>query len=548
MTNVTHPRHYRAMTGLLIASALLISGLTLYSLAHYLCAAVFLFSRSKERSFTGDPMDAISVLVPARNEGESALRALASLVAQDHSGPRTLYLLIKDRSDSCIALLARQHPGICFDVPAPAIIELPGDEGCRTLIVYTGRDPKSDKINWIATQIVTPYLAILDADHQARPDWIRTSLCLLHEKNARIIQGTRGPLVAHGFFPMWDSLHQHIGCEVFNNAFSRMRLPVFFTGTTAVMETNLLLANPLSICLTEDAFFSYTLLKQGIRIIHNPYSGSDEETSPDLYSFLARRRRWSNGHTQAFFHHISILWDSPLKIRERLQFLLHGSHYLLSVAVFALHVVIGLIFAAEVAPISACSATLASLLLALAVARTQPREVGARPWKQRLATAGRRGLQLAVLFMWIAPAVFIAMNLAQALLTHDPSRTLLPGPQLFQAIGLVGLCAPIIVLLAGLVGLKQLGVGSFLAVVTTYLLAFYLDLCGVLLGIVDRITGGAKWQVVHRAKANLTDETPGSLALIAPIDLKESWRIGRVLASGQQAVTRRQDAIKERAR
>ncbi|MBL4632760.1 MAG: hypothetical protein JKY56_02750 [Kofleriaceae bacterium] len=231
---------------------------------------------------------------------------------------------------------------------------------------------------------------------------------------------------------------------------------------------------------------------------------------------------------------------------------MHGSHYLLSLVVFTLHVVIGLIFASEVAPISACSAVLASLLLALAVARTQPREVGAHSWKQRLAIAGRRGLRLLVLFTWIAPAVFIAMNIAQALLTHDPSRTLLPGPALFQAIGLIGLCAPIIVLLVGLAGLKQLGVGSFLAVVVTYVLAFYLDICGVLLGLVDRISGGGTWQVVHRAetsaKTSATSETPGLQALIVPVHLKESWRMRRILASTQNAVTRKQDDMKQRAR
>ncbi len=537
MVKEAYARHYRAMTALLIASALLISGLTLYSLAHYLCALVFILWRPKKRSFSDDPRDAVSILVPARNEGESALRAIVSLVEQDHSGPRSIYLLIKDKTDSCIEILARQHPNIRFDLPAPASIELPQEDGCRTIIVYTGMDPKSDKVNWMTAQLCSPYMAILDADHQARPDWIRTSLCLLHEKKARIIQGTRGPLVAHGFFPLWDSLHQHIGCEVFNTAFSRMGLPVFFTGTTAVMETDLLQANPLNECLTEDAYFSYTILKQGIRIIHNPYSGSDEETSPDLYSFLARRRRWSNGHTQAFFDHISILWASPLSIRERLQFLLHGMHYLVSVAVLALHVVIGLIFATEIAPLSACAAALASLMLALAVARTQPREVGERPFRQRLASSGRRAAALLVLFTWLAPAVFIAMNLAQALVTNDPSRTLLPGPQLFHAIGLIGLCAPVIVLLVGLVGMRQLGVGSFVAVVTTYLLAFYLDLCGVLLGIVDRITGGAQWQVVRRASVP-TDEARGSQALLVPVGLKQSWRMKRVLESTQQAMSR----------
>ena len=213
-------------------------------------------------------------------------------------------------------------------------------------------------------------------------------------------------------------------------------------------------------------------------------------------------------------------------------------HYLVSIAVLALHVVIGLIFASEIAPLSACAAAVASLMLAFAVARTQPTEVGPRPFRQRLGTMVRRGAALTVLFTWLAPVVFIAMNLAQAVITDDPSRTLLPGPQLFHAIGLIGLCAPVVVLLAGLVGMRQLGAGSFVAVVVTYLLAFYLDLCGVLLGIVDRITGGAKWQVVRRASALPTAEARGSAALIVPLDLKQSWRVKRILESTQQAVTR----------
>jgi len=510
------------MTILLAICAALITGLTLYAVAHYFCATVFVFGGPKRRNFTEHPEDEVSVLVPARNEGEWALRALASLEQQDHRGAVTSYLLVKDSKDSSVPFFARRHPEVEFDVPAPALIELPSTGNHKAVVVYTGLDPKSDKVNWMVARLTSPYLAILDCDHQARPDWIRTSVCLLKEKGARIIQAERGPLFAHGFFPLWDSLHQHVGCELFNAAFTALRLPLFFTGTTAVMETGLLKAHPLSKCLTEDAYFSYTLLQHGVRIIYNPYSGSDEETSPDLYSFLARRRRWANGHTEAFFKHLRILWDSPLSIRERLQFLFHGVHYLVALVVFALHLLIGLIFAVELSPLSLATVAVTSLILAWLVARTQ-------------CTVGFRGraVELGALFTWFAPAMVIAMNLAQAIVTNDPRRTLLPGPELFQAVGLVGFCAPLIVLLAGLVGLRYLGVGTLLAVVSTYLGAFYLDLCGVLLGLADFVTGGAKWRVVNRA-ARPAAAAAGKgqpVALTVAVDLKESWRMALVAAS-----------------
>ncbi len=525
------------MTSLLVAIALLVTSLTLYSLAHYACAAVFLLRRLPQRSFTDYPDDAVSVLVPARNEGESVLRVLDSLAGQDHRGPLTAFLLVKDGDDSAIPFLARRYPDVRFDVPAPATIELPSPEAgsCAMAVVYTGLDPKSEKLNWMASRLSTPYLAILDADHQARPDWIRTSMCLLHERQARMVQARRGPLVSRGFFPLWDSLHQHIGCELFNVSFSALRLPVFFTGTTAVLETELLLSHPLSECITEDVYLSYTLLEHGVRIIHNPYSGSYEETSPDLYSFLARRRRWSNGHTEAFFKHLSLLWSGPLALKERLQFLVHGTHYLMSVGVFALHLLIGLMFARELSPVSAGAAAVTGLMMAWVVSSTQAQPRGEGGLLRRVAGFVRRATELAVLFVWLAPALLIAMNLAQAILTHDPARTLLPGPRLFHVIGLVGLCAPLVVLLVGLLGFRKLGPISFVAVVSSYVVAFYLDLSGVLLGLLDHLTGGARWQVVHRAPAPLVVEAKPTDALAAPFEIEKGWEVKRAVASSRTA-------------
>lgn len=503
------------MTMILGVCAALTIGLAAYSLGHYLCALLFVTARPRPRSFADHPGDSVAVLIPARNEGDRAGRVLASLLSQDHRGPIEIHLLVRDADDSSVPYFEQQFPGVNLRVPAPATIELPSAGSHRVAIVYTGVDPKSEKVNWMVARVATTWVAILDCDHQAHPDWLRTSIALAREQGVRAVQARREPISARGFFQLWDSLHQHIGCELFNAAFTRLNLTVFFTGTAAVIDTALLRARPLSACITEDVYFSYGILLDGHRIISNPYSGSAEETSPDLYSFLARRRRWSNGHTQAFFAHLRGI--SRLGPREAVQFLFHGSHYLVSVVVFVLHLLIGLVFIRELSPISEAAALLSSLMVATLIARTQ-RTLG---WASRL-------LEVAILFAWIFPAVVIAMNMVHVVLLGDVSRAALPIPYAVQAVGLVGLGAPLVVLLLGLAGFGQLGAGSFLAVVLTYPLAFYLDISGVLLGMGDFATGRARWRAVSRAAVGRAGGPVviGIRSGLTPtLDIRRSWHL-----------------------
>ncbi|HVO29208.1 MAG TPA: family 16 glycosylhydrolase [bacterium] len=521
------------MTTTLEICAVLTTLLSVYSLGHYLCAGVFLFGRTKRKIFADSPTDAVAILIPAKNEAERALRAITSLVQQDYAGLVEIYLLLKDASDSSIAFLKALYPAANFEGQT---VELLRTDSRRVVVAFTGSDPKSEKVNWMVARLQTKFLGILDADHQADPDWLRTSLCLLKERGARLIQGRRAPISARGFFLLWDSLHQHIGCELFNVAFTRLGLTVFFTGTTAVMETELLRANPLSDCITEDIDFSYATLLQGVRAIDNPHSGSSEETSPNLYSFLARRRRWANGHTQTFLRHFQQLSAAPLTGRERFQFVYHGLHYLVSVLVFVLHLLIGLFFIRALSPTSQGAAILASLLLGGWIARTQ-RTIG----------AVARATEIAVMFLWILPAIVIAMNLAQSILIHDIARSALPIPYALQAVGLVGLCAPPIVLLCGLAGFGQLSAETLLTVVVTYPIAFYLDICGVLLGMADCVIGRARWRPVSRAQEIAL---PGIEAtrLLPTLGIRESWRLASLLQSSRTTMKMRWPSISRPSR
>ncbi|MFO0728559.1 MAG: family 16 glycosylhydrolase [Myxococcota bacterium] len=511
------------MTSLLAVSALLTVLLSAYSLGHYLCAGLFLWRRRPRRSESGGPTDAVAVLIPAKNEAEGALRAVQSLLAQDHAGELEIYLLVKDASDSSVPFLRALYPSSNLDAPSGALVELRSTPGRRLFIAYCGADPKSEKLNWIAQRLRTKYLGILDADHQADPDWIRTSLARLAAQGAQLIQGRRAPISAQGFFPLWDSLHQHIGCELYNAAFTELGLNVFFTGTTAVMETALVQAHPFSACITEDIDFNYRILQSGsVRIISNPDSGSSEETSPDLYSFLARRRRWANGHTATFLGQLRGLLRAPLSPLGRIQALYHGSHYLVSVVVFVLHLAIGIVFLRATSDTSRVAAVAAGALLAARIARTQ-----------RTIELGARITEALVVFLWIFPAIVIAMNLTHAVMISDLSRAALPIPYALQAVGLVGLLAPLFVLLAGLGGFGQLSGGSFLVVVLTYPVAFYLDLTGVLLGMTDAWMGRARWRPVARAEAD--SPPPGAaLQLLPTLHIKDSWRLRSFVGSSSR--------------
>src|SRR4051812_15345746 len=157
------------MTDTLLLCAILTTVLGVYSLGHYFCAAIFLFGRPRARAFEEGPDDAVAVLIPAKNEGERSLRAITSLLAQDHRGPLEIVLLLKDATDSSIPFLRALHPDARLDVPASSVVELSASGNRRVVVAYTGSDPKSDKINWMTSRVAARFTAILDADHQAEP-------------------------------------------------------------------------------------------------------------------------------------------------------------------------------------------------------------------------------------------------------------------------------------------------------------------------------------------------------------------------------------------
>ncbi|MCC6622674.1 MAG: family 16 glycosylhydrolase [Deltaproteobacteria bacterium] len=474
----------------------LIVALAIYAAGLYAAALSFLWGRATGRgeAEAPDADEAVTVIVPARNEGAMALRVIQSLLDQDTRRPVHVHVLFEDRSDSSWPFLQAAFgvEGAGARTGAGSVVLLEAREGyagLRTVAVgFVGAGGKADKINWLLPRVTTPLVAVLDCDHQAHPDWLRRAAHRMRSRGARMVQGRRQGLAATGLFSLWDSLHQHVGCELYNAVFMRHGLSVFFTGTTVVAETALLQRHPLRACITEDIELSYTLFMEGERVVSEPIGGSDEEVSPDLYSFLARRRRWANGHTDAFVRHLGRLRRAPLRWRDRVQFLFHGVHYLVAGAVSLLHLGVGALFAATLPAGAVLLALGLGVFGAVAVAKTQ-----------RTTSWRTRASEVVVLTGWFLPAAIMLTNVALAWLTGDAQRLVPPLPEPFLVIGLFALAAPLVVLLAGLFGFGMLTPTTALVVTASYPVAFYLDIAGVLIGLVDWLAGRSLWLAVARA-------------------------------------------------
>ncbi|MDH5655136.1 MAG: family 16 glycosylhydrolase, partial [Spirochaetia bacterium] len=430
----------------------------------------------------------ITVLIPSRNEAGGALKTIQSLLDQDINHPVDIYLILKDDTDSSIPFLRKKYGILQFK--NPEINTIFRNKKRSLHLVFAGEDSKSKKINFCIKYIKTPYTGILDADHQADQNWIRNSLALLEENKAEIIQSIRKPLHTAGFFRFWDSIHQHIGCELFSSVFSRLGLTVFFTGSTAVMKTGLLHSHPFTDSITEDTDFSYSLMAKKIRILRNPLSGSYEDVSPNLFSFIARRRRWAGGHTQTFLFHAGRILFSGITMKEKIQFFLHGMHYLSALPVFFLHLLIGILLIERLRSDSIIISAVFSFSFALGISISQK----ASGWINRM-------LEIPLLTAWFIPGIVIAINILEAVIMADLSRIFLDIPigGISAAAGIIIFLSPVTLNLAGMIGFHQFSLSAFLVMIATYPFALYLDITGILLGLTDIAAGNQNWRSVARS-------------------------------------------------
>ncbi|MBI3298188.1 MAG: glycosyltransferase family 2 protein [Elusimicrobia bacterium] len=479
------------LTHLFLAAAYACSAYLMgFALVYAATATAFLFLVGKERRrFEGGGAEPVAALVPALNEGPGLVGCALSLLDQDHTGPVSARILIKDGEDTSVPHLLAAFPDAGPEVGGRRTLS--SASGRKLELVFTGLTSKADKLNSELPHVKEAFVAFLDADHLAHHSWLRSSLAILNETGAAAVQARRWPLSAAGIYRLWDSLQHHVGNQVLNFVYRRLGVPAQFTGTTALFRREVLERYPFGHTLTEDTDLFYRLLQDGEKVAYNPFYGSSEDLSPDLHSFVARRRRWSHGHTRAFFAHLRpILASEKTGRRVKAQFIVHGQFYLATLAIAALHLLLGSYFFLQMPPSRQLAIALAGALVS---GLLSSRQSGA-PWSAR-------GFDFVVGWLWSAPVAALAAALAMRWSGDVAFLYMIPFPheKTFAALCAAGIGAPLAMLGAGALRLHVMSGWHLLAGAVSFPVILFLDIYGGLLGLSDWLSGMKLWKAVRRS-------------------------------------------------
>src|SRR5262245_14055769 len=158
--------------------------LIVYGAAYLILALAMLFRGRAPDPASVEDRGPVTVLIPAHHEGEGVVDAVRTLLEQDYRGMIRVRVLVADSTDESIPALKRtwkkKHGG-----PAHLLYKARNRE---VEIVECGLAPKREKLNLALGNIDQGYVAFLDADHRAAPDFISSALTTMARKRTRAVQ------------------------------------------------------------------------------------------------------------------------------------------------------------------------------------------------------------------------------------------------------------------------------------------------------------------------------------------------------------------------
>ena len=458
--------------------------LLFYSIGYVLSCLSLLFStKTKLQNLDARDKGSVAVLVPSFNEGEALIDSLKTLLSQDYLGQINIYLLIKDENDTSYPFLDEY------------LKSLSNVENRKINICLSGEQGKKEKINKILPTLVEDFIAFLDADHRADNQWLSSSITLSGNEGHDVVQSVRRPLAISTFFQVWDSLQNHIGNEVFNALYRKLKLNTFFTGTTCVFKASALKNKLFPSSLTEDTFLSYELIVSGKKIGYNPFFGSYEEVAPDLSSYIARRRRWSNGHNQTFFYYFKKILTLDVGLKQKAQMLLHGGYYFLPIMIVGLLDIVGIYYFLQYT--NNVQAFCLGLTIFISIS------IGILRFSSIKDLIYESAVGVLVFFPYISLVSVYIYKFHQ----HEVYYQVISFPY-SKPLFWVNLCmvlAPILVLVCGRRLYKYPSLGVFYSHIFFYPFVLVVDLFSGTLGFFDLVFNNKKWGKVNRS--NMVDSS-----------------------------------------
>lgn len=496
-------------TILLIASIATLGYLLIYALIYLIFSLIFITSGRADKSDIEEYHDSVSIIIPAFNEDKALIDTIQTLINQIYPGLIEIFILVENSSDSSIQHLKQFFKN--YTTFSDGSLEIFNSDNRNVKIIYTKIKAKREKLNLFLPNIKSKYTGFLDADHRAENRWVASSVSILKKTHGKVVQSRRQPLSSKRFFQLWDSLQNHVGNEVFNFVLKRMGRTSFFTGTTCIFETELIQKYNFPNSITEDTHLTYEILTDGQKIQYNSEAGSYEEVAPDPLSYIARRRRWSTGHTQTFFHHLKKIFNAKLTMVDKIQLLLHGQFYLIPLAIIALLNLYGIYFFLQL------TTNIQLLVIVLSIFFSFVLTIYATT-----ETVKNYLINMLVALIWIFPqfstiSIWIYKLLGTEIYYYIIS---FPYAREFLLIHLLTMASPLLILFMGCLKFNKINkkfepsLTRFLLYSPTYPIILFIDIYAIALGFVDHLLGRKAWGKISRS--NIVD--PNNV----PLSIRES--------------------------
>jgi cellulose synthase/poly-beta-1,6-N-acetylglucosamine synthase-like glycosyltransferase len=231
---------------------------------------------------------AVSVLLPLLNEKESVDKCLASLVAQDYTGPIEILIAEGGSTDGTRERLAEW------------VARLPG-----LRVIDNPRRLQSHGLNLLAEHATGEIVIRADGHTTYAPDYVRRSVETLRRTGAVVVGGPMTPTgsdyftraVAAAMTSPWA-----IGTAKFRHATSEMETEAVYLG--AMRRTDFLAMGGIRTFPTgvaEDADFFFRLSKTGARVVLDPLIVSSYQPRAHLGGLFRQFRRYGQGKAEMFW-------------------------------------------------------------------------------------------------------------------------------------------------------------------------------------------------------------------------------------------------------
>lgn len=240
-----------------------------------------------------DPKNSFSILIPARHE-ESVIKSTIQAVSNLNYPQELIEIFIICRFDDTETILQAQK-----------VVDALGKNNIRILVFHDSPVNKPHGLNYGLTYATKDFVVIFDAEDEPNRNILQIANTVMIKRKADVLQSA---IQLMNFKSQWFSvlnvLEYFFWFKSTMQFFARSGL-IPLGGNTVFFKRKLL--NKIKgwdeNCLTEDADVGIKLSIAGanIQVVYDETIATQEETPPDMSTFIKQRTRWNQGFMQILY-------------------------------------------------------------------------------------------------------------------------------------------------------------------------------------------------------------------------------------------------------